>query len=158
MVSPPRDHHRPISEEKRERDVLLLYGAAFRDILHLHEVGPDLESCSLPSNHRPQPSQDSALMALAQLATFRLGAGRAMISLIDNQRQYILAEATPNMPIHPQTSDDSSSTLWLGSVSIPRTWASAGQTISTCIVLTFERYVNFLFTETQHLACILLLV
>jgi hypothetical protein len=124
MGSPPRGRRKPVSEEKRERDVFLLYGAAFRDIPHLNELGPNSEICSLPGSHVPQPSKDSTLTALAQLATFRLGVGRAMISLIDDQRQYILAEATPNMHIHPQTSGDSSSTLWLGSVSIPRTWAS----------------------------------
>jgi hypothetical protein len=127
MASTPGGRRKPISEEKRERDVFLLYGAAFRDIPHLDELGPNSEICSLPGTHVPQPSQDSTLTALAQLTTFRLGAGRAMISLIDDQRQYILAEATPNMHIHPQTSGDTASTLWLGSVSIPRTWASARQ-------------------------------
>jgi hypothetical protein len=124
MVSPRSAHRKPISEEKRERDVFLLYGAAFRDIPHLDELGPNSETCSLPGHHVPKTSRDSTLTALAQLATFRLGAGRAMISLVDDQRQYILAEATPNMSVQPGTSSDTPSTLWLGSVSIPRTWAS----------------------------------
>lgn len=120
------DHglHKPISSEKRERDVFLLYGAAFRNIPHLHDLGPDSETCSLPGHHVPRPSQDSTLSALAQLATLRLGAERAMISLIDDERQYVLAEATPNMSVHPKTPGGISNTLWLGSVSIPRTWAS----------------------------------
>jgi hypothetical protein len=124
MVSSRSGHRKPVSEEKRERDVFLLYGAAFRDIPHLDELGPNSETCSLPGHHVPEASRDSTLTALAQLATFRLGAGRAMISLVDDQRQYILAEATPNMSIHPGTPGGTSSTLWLGSVSIPRTWAS----------------------------------
>jgi hypothetical protein len=124
MVPPRSGHRRPISEEKRERDVFLLYGAAFRDIPRLDELGPNSETCSLPGHHVPEASPDSTLTALAQLATFRLGAGRAMISLVDDQRQYILAEATPNMSIQPGTSSGTSNTLWLGSVSIPRTWAS----------------------------------
>lgn len=122
MVHPSQSHKKPVSEDKRERDVFLLYSAAFRDIPHLDELGPDPETCCLPGNHVPRSSTDSTLTALAQLATFRLGAGRSMISLIDDQRQYILAEATPNMPIHPGLRGDDSSTLWLGSVSIPRTW------------------------------------
>jgi hypothetical protein len=129
MTSTPNSRPKPISEEKRERDVFLLYGAAFRDIPHLDGLGPNPETCSLPGDHVPQPSQDSTLTALAQLATFRLGAGRAMISLIDDQCQHILAEATPNMPIHPQTSSDTASTLWLGSVSIPRTGVSISRII-----------------------------
>jgi hypothetical protein len=124
MVSPRSGHRKPVSEEKRERDVFLLYGAAFRDIPSLDELGQNSETCSLPGHRVPKPSRDSILTALAQLATFRLGAGRAMISLVDDQRQYILAEATPNMSVQPGRPNDTSSTLWLGSISIPRTWAS----------------------------------
>jgi hypothetical protein len=124
MANPAHGHRKHISSEKRERDVFLLYGAAFRNIPHLDELDPDSETCCLPGHHTPRPSQDSTLSALAQLATLRLGAGRAMISLIDGQRQYILAEATPNMSIHPETPGNTPNSLWLGSVSIPRTWAS----------------------------------
>jgi hypothetical protein len=34
-----------VSEEKRERDVFLLYGAAFRDIPRLDEVDPGSDTC-----------------------------------------------------------------------------------------------------------------
>lgn len=122
MEPPPDGHRKAISEDKRERDVFLLYGAAFHDIPHLDTLGPNSETCSLPGDHVPRSSTDPTLTALAQLATFRLGAGRSMISLIDNERQYVLAEATPNMPVHPSLQRDAPSTLWLGSVSIPRTW------------------------------------
>jgi hypothetical protein len=145
MANLAQGHHKYVSSEKRERDVFLLYGAAFRDIPHLDELGPDSETCSLPSHHVPQQSQDSTLSALAQLATLRLGAGRAMISLIDGQRQFILAEATPNISIHPETPGDTPSSLWLGSVSIPRTWASMRKKFQHHIVtyLTLDRYVKF---------------
>jgi hypothetical protein len=104
---------KPVSEEKRERDVFLLYGAVFRDI-------PHLEACLMPTNHVARPSPDSTLTALAQLCTLRLGVGRAMISLIDDKRQYIIAEATPAVSLRPEAPSDSFSTLWLGSVSILR--------------------------------------
>jgi hypothetical protein len=124
MTDHAQGHRKHVSGERRERDVYLLYGAAFRDIPQLDHSGPNSGTYFLPDHHVPQPSQDSTLSALAQLATFRLGARRAMISLIDDQRQHILAEATTNMSIHPQTPGESASSLWLGSVSIPRTWAS----------------------------------
>jgi hypothetical protein len=147
-------HHgrrKPISNEKRERDVFLLYGAAFRDIPSLDELGPNSETCSLPGNHVPQPSRDSTLTALAQLATLRIGAERAMISLIDDQRQYILAEATPNMCVHPETpGDNDSSSLWLGSASIPRTWASRHVNMIPIFVrLTSNRYVNLFLVRLE---------
>jgi signal transduction histidine kinase len=121
MASEQPRRRKPVSEEKRERDVFLLYGAAFRDLPHLDSLGPNSETCSLPGEHVPRVSTDSTLTALAQLATFKLGAGRAMISLIDGERQYILAEATPNTSLRPGA-PDAPSTLWLGSISIPRTW------------------------------------
>ena len=34
-----------VSEEKRERDVFLLYGAAFRTMPHLEDMTPDSETC-----------------------------------------------------------------------------------------------------------------
>jgi GAF domain-containing protein len=43
-----------------------------------------------------------------------------MISLVDDQRQYILAEATPDLPLRAEAPGDASDKLWLGSVSIPR--------------------------------------
>ncbi|KAH7389316.1 hypothetical protein DE146DRAFT_620053 [Phaeosphaeria sp. MPI-PUGE-AT-0046c] len=124
MTSPPRGRHKPVSDDRRERDVFSLYGAAFRDLPHIDELGPNSETCRLPSTHVPKASRDSTLTALAQLATLRLGAQRAMISLLDDSKQYILAEATPDMSIFPDSTGDHLDKLWLGSVSIPRTWAS----------------------------------
>lgn len=128
MTSPPRGRHKPVSDDKRARDVFLLYGAAFRDLPHLDELGPDSETCTLPGNHVPKASRDSTLTALAQLATLRLEATRAMISLVDDAKQYILAEATPDMSIFADSPADHLDKLWLGSVSIPRTWASTHDT------------------------------
>jgi hypothetical protein len=97
-------------EMRRERDVLLLYGAAFRNIPHVDKV----------EDHVPRPSLDSTLTALAQLTAIRLGAQRSMISLLDDQRQHILAEATCDLCLRPENPGDAPSTLWLGNVSIPR--------------------------------------
>ena len=98
--------------------MFLLYGAAFRNIRLLDDFG---SNPALPgSNYVARPSPDATLTALAQLATYRLGAGRAMISLVDDNRQYILAEATPDMSLRPEAPGDAPRTLWLGNVSIPR--------------------------------------
>jgi hypothetical protein len=97
-------------EMRRERDVLLLYRAAFQHIPHVDKV----------EDHIPRPSLDSTLTALAQLTAIRLGAQRSMISLLDDQRQHILAEATCDLSLRPEDPEDAPSTLWLGNVSIPR--------------------------------------
>jgi hypothetical protein len=98
------------SEIQRERDVFLLYGGAFRDIPHIDDV----------ESHIPRLSSDSTLTSLCQLTAIRLGAQRSMISLLDDQRQHILAEATCDISLRPEAPGDAQSTLWLGHVSIPR--------------------------------------
>ena len=97
---------------RRERDVLLLYGAAFRNIPHVDNL----------ENHVPRLSPDSTLTALCQLTAIRMGAQRSMISLLDDERQHILAEATCDLPLRPEAPGDAPNSCWLGNVSIPRSW------------------------------------
>jgi hypothetical protein len=97
---------------RRERDVLLLYGAAFRNIPHVDTL----------ERHVPRLSVDSTLTALCQLTAIRMGAQRSMVSLLDDERQHILAEATCDLPLRPEAPGDAPDTLWLGNVSIPRSW------------------------------------
>jgi signal transduction histidine kinase len=63
------------------------------------------------------------LTALAQLATIRLKAARAIVSLIDHSHQYILTEATPTLALGPpgEPRPVGADSLWLGAVIIPRT-------------------------------------
>jgi hypothetical protein len=108
-----------ITEARRQRDVLVRYGDAFRGIPRL-ELDPFADK--LPEHFTPRLSRDASLTAFAQLACLRLGASRAMISLIDGERQNILAESTPEIYLRPTANgDDVSSSLWLGNISIPRT-------------------------------------
>jgi len=108
---------------RRERDVLLLYGAAFRNIPHIDNV----------DHHKPRPSSDSTLTALCQLTAIRLGAQRCMITLLEKHRQHILAEATPNIDLRtpPDSHQPASSPLWLGNVSIPRSWGLLEQVVDS---------------------------
>ncbi|RAK78901.1 hybrid sensor histidine kinase/response regulator [Aspergillus fijiensis CBS 313.89] len=66
-------------------------------------------------------SRDNVLTVFAQLATLRLNAKRALISLFDRTTQYVVAEATPRYDLrrhhnHQQDSNAKakSGTLWLG--------------------------------------------
>jgi hypothetical protein len=105
---------------KRERDVFNLH-AAFRDIPHL-DFGPSSDTGALPSNFVPRPASDAPLAAFAQLAAFRLGAQRAVISLLDGQYQYILAEATTTTSLRVDSPLNNSSNLYLGTARIHRSW------------------------------------
>ncbi|EMD96619.1 hypothetical protein COCC4DRAFT_205550 [Bipolaris maydis ATCC 48331] len=98
---------------KRERNVRLHYGAAFCNIPRVDNL----------ATHVPHPSHDSTLTALCQLTAIRMGGQRAMISILEEERQHILAEATCDSLLHPDTTKEAQGSLWAGSVSIPRNLA-----------------------------------
>ncbi|UPX17003.1 uncharacterized protein EKO05_0007381 [Ascochyta rabiei] len=129
-MSRPASRIKPVSEKKREREVLQ-YVSAYRDLPQLDELGPEPESCSLPPSYHAQPSSDSALTALVQLAALRMGAQRALVSLIDDTHQHVLAEATPRSSLRAvaEGKADAPNPLWLGSVSIPRSWGVCEQVL-----------------------------
>ncbi|KAF2446641.1 hypothetical protein P171DRAFT_430749 [Karstenula rhodostoma CBS 690.94] len=102
----------PVAVRRRERDVYLLYGSAFRDLPK--DEAPD-------QGHTPRVSADSTLIALAQLTATRLNVARACVTLIDDSHQHFLAEATPTLPLRPKP-EDAAAALWLGNVSVPRSW------------------------------------
>lgn len=123
----PASRIKPLSEKKREREVLQ-YVAAYRDLPNLEELDSGPDSSHLPADHLPQPSTDSTLTALCQLAALRMNAQRALISLIDDKCQHVLAEATPRVSLRGGAPPgEGSNSLWLGSVSIPRSWGVCEQ-------------------------------
>lgn len=68
----------------------------------------------------PKSSDDSALTAFAQLGALRLNTSYALISLIDNTYQYVLAEATKSLSSQPDKRHDLHDGLWIGSVALLR--------------------------------------
>lgn len=148
---------KPVSEERRQLDVLVRYGSAFRNLLRLDQLGPSADTDPLPTDYIPQPSSDSSLTAFAQLACLRLGGTRALISLIDDRYQHILAEATPDLLLRAGSHDRSSSPLWLGSVSLPRTWSICEKVVEIDpeTVETFQDtvYVVNDLSQSEHHKC-----
>jgi hypothetical protein len=126
----PASRIKALSEKKREREVLQ-YVAAYRDLPRLEELASGPEVSHLPADHVPRPSTDSTLTALCQLAALRMNAQRALISLIDDKCQHILAEATPRSPLHGGAPPgEGPNRLWLGGVSIPRSWGVCEQVLA----------------------------
>ncbi|EXL39750.1 hypothetical protein FOCG_17661 [Fusarium oxysporum f. sp. radicis-lycopersici 26381] len=90
----------PMSEDRRENETSRydeLLRATCRPLSEISAAGPE-------------KSPDSVLTSLAQLATCQTNTERSFVSLFDEKRQYIVAEATPstsllnNSSLH--TSDD----------------------------------------------------
>ncbi|CAI7598873.1 unnamed protein product [Penicillium pancosmium] len=70
------------------------------------------------SGNGPNASRDNVLTVFAQLASLRLNAKRALISLFDRTTQHVVAEATPRLSLRGAKNDDKS--LWLGVRQLPR--------------------------------------
>jgi signal transduction histidine kinase len=70
--------------------------------------------------YRPQNGRDRSLTAFAQLATLRLDTRRAMVSLIDSNRQYILAEATRTVSLFAPAAERPEDEIWLGNAILNR--------------------------------------
>lgn len=66
-------------------------------------------------------SPDTVLTAHAQLVAWRLNVQRAMISLIDRDTQYFVAESTKTLNLADTTQqDDPADALWAGCTSVPK--------------------------------------
>ncbi|KAJ5100658.1 sensor histidine kinase/response regulator [Penicillium angulare] len=68
----------------------------------------------------PNVSRDNVLTAFAQLASLRLHAKCALISLFDRTTQHVVAEASPTLGLRSPKSGDGSDSLWRGVQQLPR--------------------------------------
>ncbi|KAJ5495055.1 hypothetical protein N7539_000171 [Penicillium diatomitis] len=68
----------------------------------------------------PNVSRDNVLTVFAQLASLRLDALRALISLFDRTTQHVVAEATPNLGLRSPKSGQDAKCLWRGVQQLPR--------------------------------------
>jgi GAF domain-containing protein len=80
---------------------------------------------------QPEASRDKSLTAFAQLAAFRLDVRRCMISLIDSNRQYILAEATKTVSLFQAQAERPEDEVWLGNAVLNKTDAVCYHTFSS---------------------------
>jgi signal transduction histidine kinase/GAF domain-containing protein len=80
---------------------------------------------------RPQNGRDRSLTAFAQLATLRLDTRRAMVSLIDANRQYILAEATRTLSLFAPAAERPEDEVWLGNAILNKYDAVCHHTFSS---------------------------
>ncbi|KAI2793688.1 hypothetical protein POX_a00272 [Penicillium oxalicum] len=70
--------------------------------------------------HHPNVSRDNVLTVFAQLASLRLEASRALISLFDRTTQHVVAEATPHLGLRSAKSGQDAKCLWRGVQRLPR--------------------------------------
>ncbi|KAK5115852.1 hypothetical protein LTR85_009446 [Meristemomyces frigidus] len=110
---------RPRTEAARERD-------AFRFLHPWVEANQPahINRAAFPHNDDPMPEgegcSDTALAALTQLATLRMFARRALVTLISTDVEYVLAESTKSMSLQYDVFDDPKDFTWVGTSSFLR--------------------------------------
>lgn len=72
------------------------------------------------SQHQPRSSRDKALTAFAQLGCLRLNAKRGVVTLIDSEKQYIIAEATKSLSLLDDAQHATGDELWFGNSFVSR--------------------------------------
>ena len=117
---------RKLFESLREREFYSYYESV---LAHAHTEPKycDLNSPEAVAEHRAIASEDATLTALVQLAALRIGTRRALISFLDAEYSYIIAESTRTLSLQ-YGSHGPDDALWLGFTKIPRgsgVWESA---------------------------------
>jgi len=63
---------------------------------------------------------DTSLASYAQLIAWRLNMDRALVSLIDRETQYFVAESTKTLHLDTGLADDPTDAIWAGCVNVPK--------------------------------------
>ncbi|KAL8719851.1 MAG: hypothetical protein Q9225_003204 [Loekoesia sp. 1 TL-2023] len=83
-----------------------------------------------PSAATAPTSPETTLTAFAQLCALRLGASRAMVSLVGKETQYFIAEATKTLDlVDNQICDEEGDALWVGCGSVEKSGTLCEKTI-----------------------------
>jgi hypothetical protein len=92
---------------------------------------PNAPTNLIPSNELTT-SSDATLTAFCQVAALRLNASRSLISLFDRNSQFVVAEATPNTPLHPTSRiKGADQGLWLCGTYFPRSFGVCERAINS---------------------------
>lgn len=113
-----------ISETARERETFKYDPNLLQDIVFNDSEKP-------VDSSRLFTAKDAVLTSLAQLGATRTRTSRSLISLFDQNWQYIIAEATQNLPLLPDISQDEleGEHLWLSRTAIPRVHGVCNHTL-----------------------------
>ncbi|KAF1917970.1 hypothetical protein BDU57DRAFT_472138 [Ampelomyces quisqualis] len=118
-------------EAARDRD-LHRYYRPWLDAQNLINAADGSGSKGLTyKGYQPQSSRDRSLTAFAQLAALRLNTRRAMVSLIDSNCQYILAEATRTISLFAPSAEQPEDDVWLGNAILKKDDAVCHHTLAS---------------------------
>ncbi|KAM3066328.1 hypothetical protein ACMFMG_003164 [Clarireedia jacksonii] len=115
------------SERRRIREVRRYYNRSPNDP-PIFGGNPAPESAGAVES-TPLRSPNGTLTAMMQLIALRLGMSRAMVSVVDNNAQYFLAEATKSLDLSDSSKSGPGDELWMGCGGTVRSQALCAHTI-----------------------------
>lgn len=68
-------------------------------------------------------TSNSTMTSFAQLAALRLNVERVFITVLDRDKQHIIAEATKSLNLNDPTIHDDNDNVWLGAPDTRKTWS-----------------------------------
>ena len=68
-------------------------------------------------------TSNSTMTSFAQLAALRLNVERVFITVLDRDKQHIIAEATQSLNLNDSTIHDDKDNIWLGAPDTRKTWS-----------------------------------
>ncbi|CAL3966640.1 unnamed protein product [Diplocarpon coronariae] len=93
-------------------------------------------------------SPDTALTAFCQLVTWRLGVQRAMISVIDAETQYFIAEGTKTVDLVDSNKHAAGDEIWIGCAAVKKVGRLCERTIA--VKPTEGRYPYFIVDDLSR--------
>ncbi|KAI2716246.1 hypothetical protein CBS147354_7046 [Penicillium roqueforti] len=75
-------------------------------------------------------TSNSTMTSFAQLAALRLNVERVFITVLDRDKQHIIAEATKSLNLNDPTIHDDNDNVWLGAPDTRKTWSLCKDTVS----------------------------
>lgn len=95
-------------------------------------------------------SPDTALTAFCQLTTWRTGAQRAMISVIDAETQYFIAESTKTVDLVDNTKHAPGDDIWMGCGSVAKAGRLCERTIAVAPQKAGGKYPCFIVNDLSQ--------
>ncbi|RDW88946.1 hypothetical protein BP6252_00978 [Coleophoma cylindrospora] len=92
-------------------------------------------------------SPDTALTAFSQLVSWRTGAQRAMISVIDAETQYFIAESTKTVDLLDITKHAPGDEIWVGCSNVNKSGRLCERTLAT--TASADQYPSFIVNDLR---------
>lgn len=125
-TSDPLAMSTPVSERRRVREVRKYYVRSATDT----PIAGDTVAAKISGiESSAVSSPNTTLTALVQLIAWRLGMQRAMVSVVDENAQYFLAESTKTLDLSDSSQHEAGDELWMGCGGTVRSEALCANTI-----------------------------